>query len=445
MTLKDKATSVAQTLIDRGYTAFLVGGCVRDILLKREPKDYDIATSATPPQIQEVFPHNYAVGESFGCIKVNDDGNIFDVTTYRSEANYTDGRRPDTVIFETDPRQDVLRRDFTINGLLMDVQGNVIDYVDGLRDIESRTVRAIGNAHDRFTEDALRIMRAVRFVVQLGFIVSQDTFAAAKDTIAGLENISMERRRDEFRKILESEEPEIGLMLLRTCGALGYILPELLLLDGVEQPSKYHKHDVGTHVHAMIVHAEKPMSFELAMSILLHDIAKPQCKGLKPDGTIHFHNHEHVGKEMALNICERLHLTNDQRFIIGEFVHKHMRPHSALEMKPATLKRLCRVPRFEEFLELHRLDCLCSNENMETYVFLKKFYEEHKHEINVVPLITGYHLLAMGFKQGPIFKEILDAVETRQLNGELATTGQAVDFVNSYKKEIASEAKLGVV
>ena len=217
--------------------------------------------------------------------------------------------------------------------------------------------------------------------------------------------------------------------MLEHSGILAYILPELLKLKGVTQPAKYHRYDVDAHVYQMIAHAAKPMSFELAMAILLHDIAKPNCKSVKPDGTIHFYNHEHVGKEMSLVIGKRLKLTNDECFLIGEFVHKHMRPHSVLEMKPATIKRLCRIPRFEEFLELHRLDCICSNGNMETYDFLWKFYQEHKHEIEVTPLLTGYHLLALGFKPGPIYKKVLEAVETKQLNGELTTPGQAIDYV----------------
>jgi len=431
-----KACSIVGALQARNHTAFLVGGCVRDIVLERKPKDYDITTSATPEQIQEVFPHNYAVGESFGVIKVNIDGGIFDVATYRSEANYSDGRRPDIVKFETDPREDVVRRDFTVNGLLLLPNGNIVDYVGGLDDIANRRIKCIGDANDRFTEDALRIMRAVRFVAQLGFTVEHNTYHAAAANVGKLEHISMERRRDEFCKILESPEPELGFRLLETCGALAYILPEFAALHGVSQPAKYHRYDVDEHVFQMLCCAQKPLSFELAMAILLHDIAKPACKGFKEDGTIHFHNHEHVGKEMAHAICERMRLTNDQRFLIGEFVHKHMRPHSVLEMKPATIKRLCRVPRFDEFLELHRVDCVCSNGNTETYDYLWKYYQEHKHEVEVTPLITGYHLLALGFRPGPIYKQLLDEVETKQLNGELTTTGQAIDFVTAYKQEV---------
>lgn len=424
-----KALHIVQTLTNHGHSAFLVGGCVRDLLLNREPKDYDITTAATPPQIQEIFPHTVAVGEQFGVIKVNVGGDLIDVATYRSETDYSDGRRPDTVRYETDPREDVLRRDFTVNGLLMGADRQVVDYVGGLEDLKRKVIRAIGDPIHRFEEDSLRILRAVRFVCQLGFTVDSPTSLAACLLVPLLPRISMERIRDEFQKILESPEPELGLSMLKAIGALQHIIPELLDLDGVTQPAKYHRYNVGEHVRQMMVHARKPLTFELALAILLHDIAKPRCAGLKPDGTIHFHNHEHVGKEMAITICDRLKLSADQRFLVGEFVHKHMRPHTALEMKTSTLKRLCRIPRFDEFLELHRLDCLCSNGNMETYDFLSKFYDDHKHEVAVTPLITGHDLLALGVKPGPIYKTVLTEVETQQLDGTLKTKEEAMEVV----------------
>jgi poly(A) polymerase len=425
-----KAKTILKTLNDFGHEAFLVGGCVRDLILNREPKDYDIVTNAIPDEIKAIFPNHYLIGESFGIVKVLIDNDIFDVATYRSEKDYSDGRRPDEVKFVKIAKEDVIRRDFTMNGLLMSANGDIIDYVNGQQDIKDRLINCIGNPQERFMEDYLRILRTIRFSCQLDFGIDQDTFFAAKLHVGGLEKISQERITEEFKKILESNYPAAGLSNLKYINALQFIIPELLDLINCDQPPKHHKWDVYTHTLKMLESGQKPFSFTLAMAILLHDIAKPRCKGITY-GEITFHNHENVGAEMADEICRGMKLSNDEREIIVSHVKNHMTLFQAHKMNKSTLKRLCRLSDFEDLLELHRLDCLCARDNMETYDFISKFYAENKEVIRLPRLITGDDLIALGFTPGPNFKILLTEVENLQLGGEILTKEQALEFVKT--------------
>lgn len=423
-----KAKQILNTLISNGHTAYLVGGCVRDLLLKRTPKDYDIVTSANSEEIKQLFPINYPVGEQFGIIKVKIEDDIFDVATYRSEADYDDGRRPSTVKFEKTPDKDVSRRDFTVNGLLMDRDEQIIDFVSGQDDLNNGIIRCIGNPEDRFSDDYLRVLRAVRFSCQLNFTIEHNTRIAIEKCVSGLTKISQERITEEFKKILISENSNVGLRQLIGLRILDLIIPEFSVLYGVEQPPQFHKYDVGRHTCEMFFNTTKPSSFELAMAILLHDIAKPKCKGFNK-GRITFYGHEGVGTGMTKDICKRLKLDNKETDLIVSHVGNHMKMHQSRKMNPSSLRKLCLLPNFEELLELHRMDCYCSMGNMESYEFILNFYNENKTNLYNKPLLTGFHLQALGYEKGPVYKEILDEVKSAQLQGTIKTTGQAIDFV----------------
>src|SRR5258706_5297234 len=305
----EKAKRLLQQLHNNHFeTSYLVGGSVRDILLGKVPKDFDICTSATTDEIKRVFPNHYKIGEKFGTIGVKFEDSLFEITTFRSESNY-DGRRPESVLFERDPEKDVLRRDFTINGLLMDKCGIILDFVKGQQDLKDGIIRCIGQPKKRFEEDYLRIMRAIRFSCQLNFDIDRQTHSQMAIHISGLEKISKERIMEELKKILTLNNPELGMHELNLINAWNYIIPEVNDMKECEQPKQYHKYDVYCHTLMMITTSIKPLTFEFAMAILLHDIGKPRTKGFH-NGRITFYGHENVGAEMSKDICVRLKLSN---------------------------------------------------------------------------------------------------------------------------------------
>jgi tRNA nucleotidyltransferase/poly(A) polymerase len=433
------AEDICRKLRHAGYQAFLVGGCVRDILLGREPADYDVSTDATPERVQQLFPHSAAVGAQFGVIIVLDDARRADspqveVATFRSDIGYSDGRHPNRVVYTSSPQDDVQRRDFTINALLLDpATGQVLDYVGGRDDLNAGIVRAIGCAEDRFREDKLRMARAVRFAARFGYAIEAQTFAAISKLAAEIHQVSPERLRDELTKLLREGAARRGFELLDESGLLPELLPEIARLKGVEQPPQFHPEgDVWEHTLLMLEKLPAECSPTLAWGVLLHDVGKPSTftAPAGPAGRIRFDEHAEVGKLMAEEICRRFRFSNVETEQIAALVANHMRFKDVMRMKPATLKRFVRLEDFGEHLELHRLDCSSSNGHLENYEFARRFIEETPPEqVRPPRLISGDDLIAFGLRPGPNFKEILYAVEEAQLNGSLASREDALQFI----------------
>jgi poly(A) polymerase len=441
--LKDFSTNIVQTLRRRGFQAYLVGGCVRDLLLGRDPKDYDVATDATPQQVMEIFPQTYAVGVQFGVVLVpapdRDRDNAetppksdaVEVATFRSDIGYSDGRHPDEVRFSRDPREDVARRDFTINGMLLDpVTGEVFDYVGGRKDLEAGVIRTIGDPEQRFREDKLRMVRAVRFAARFQYPIEATTFAAIEKLAAQINVVSRERLRDELTRMLTEGQGRRAFLLLDESGLLAHVLPEISAMRGVEQPPEFHPEgDVFVHTLLLLENLPQPCPLTLAWGALLHDVGKPPT--FRVAERIRFDNHVEVGVKMAEEICARLRFSNADTEQILALVKNHMRFGHATRMKESTLKKFLRMPAFDEHLALHRADCLASHGNLSTYEFVRQKQEEIPPEkMRPRPLVTGDDLIAAGHVPGPKFREILDAVEDAQLEGRLFSRDQALEFVH---------------
>jgi poly(A) polymerase len=423
------ARDTVQTLRAAGHQAWLVGGCVRDLLLGVQPKDFDVATSALPEQIVQLFPHSGLAGAHFGVVLVHRDSACVEVATFRSDHNYADGRRPASVQFETGPRQDALRRDFTINGLMMDpADGRVLDFAGGRADLERRLVRAIGDPDARFQEDHLRLLRAVRFAARLGFEIESATFEAVRCNHAAILRVSAERVRDELVRILTEGGARRGFELLDASGMLADLLPEVAAMKGVEQPPEFHPEgDVWVHTLALLEKLDRP-SPALALGALLHDVGKPPT--FRVDGRIRFDCHVEAGVELARGVLSRLRFSREESAQVEALVANHMRFADVPRMRQSTLKRFLRLPRFDEHLELHRLDVLSSNGRLETYDLVKRKLEELPEErLKPAPLITGATLIAAGYQPGPLFAEILTAVEDAQLDGAVASEEEAMALV----------------
>jgi len=445
--LKDFSSSIIRTLRQRGFQAYLVGGCVRDLLLEREPADYDVATSATPSQVMEVFPETYAVGAQFGVVLVplplpekqrasGDDGGVrksstVEVATFRSDVSYSDGRHPDEVRFSHDPREDVARRDFTINGMMLDpMSGEVLDYVGGQRDLEAGIIRAIGDAERRFGEDKLRMLRAVRFAARFEYAIDKDTLSAIQRRAHETSLVSRERVRDELTKMLIEGHARRAFLLLDETGLLQEVLPEISAMKGVEQPPEFHPEgDVFEHTLLLLENLPQPCPATLGWGALLHDVGKPPTFRVAPD-RIRFDNHVDVGIKIAEEICERLRFSNSDTAQVLALVDNHMRFSHATRMKESTLKRFLRLPGFDEHLALHRADSLASHGNLSTYEFIReKLAEIPPEKIRPTVLISGDDLIAAGYAPGPRFREILEAVEDAQLEGKLSSRDEAMEFV----------------
>jgi putative nucleotidyltransferase with HDIG domain len=421
------AIEIIDLLHAGGYRAYLVGGCVRDHLLGKTPKDYDVATDARPDQILKHFPRAQRVGAHFGVVLVhNAAGEQVEVATFRSDHSYSDGRRPDRVEFETDPRQDALRRDFTINALFEDpVSGQILDFVGGQEDLSRQTIRAIGDPRRRFEEDRLRMLRAVRFAARLHFSVEQETMLAIRELVPFVRTVSPERIRIELVRILTEGSARRGLELLDESGLLFQILPEVKSLQGIQQPPEYHPEgDVWTHTLMMLDSLHKP-SATLAMGVLLHDIGKPST--FRMAERIRFDGHVEAGLKIAEDILQRLRFSGEECDQILALVGNHMRFKDVHQMRESTLKRFLRLPRFDEHLELNRVDCLCSNGRLESWAFMQaKFESLGEEEIRPVRLLTGRDLISEGFSPGPAFGKVMEEIETAQLEGNIKTKEQAL-------------------
>lgn len=442
MSARALAEQICRKLRAAGHQAYLVGGCVRDILLNREPVDYDVATDATPDQVLKIFPGSLAVGAQFGVVIVMEKGAEGDrataqqveVATFRSDVGYSDGRHPDKVIYTKSPEEDVRRRDFTINALLLDPEtGNVLDFVGGRKDLEAGIIRAIGDAKERFREDKLRMLRAVRFAARFHYAIDARTFAAIVRLAPEIHQVSAERMRDELTKLLTEGAARRGFELLDETKLLPEVLPEVARMKGVQQPPAFHPEgDVWTHTLMMLEGLPANCSPTLAWGVLLHDVGKPPTfkAPAAASDRIRFDEHVEVGVRMAQAICRRLRFSNDEIEQIMALVANHMRFKDVTRMKASTLKRFARLERFPEHLELHKLDCLSSHGSLDAYNFVKKFLAETlPEEVRPARLITGEDLKEMGFRPGPPFKEILEAIEEAQLSGEIGTREEALAFV----------------
>ena len=429
MSLQDKARFIVQRLRQEGYEAFFAGGCVRDMLLNKSPQDYDIATSARPEDLQRLFPQTIPVGAQFGVILVLIDGQPFEVASFRHDGPYLDGRRPSQVRYGS-LEEDILRRDFTINGMVYDpIEDRVIDLVEGRRDLERRLVRAIGNAEERFAEDRLRMIRAVRFAASLDFEIDAATFAAIQKFAGTITQIAWERIGDEVTRILTERGARRGFELLDGSGLLQILLPEVVSLKGTPQSPDYHPEgDVFAHTMLLLSHLEAP-SETLAYGGLLHDIAKPVC--FRQDAErVTFYGHTETGAAMAEEILRRLKRSRAVGERVAYLVRNHLRHVQAPQMRLSTLKRFLREDGIEELLELTRLDALASNGDLQYYQFCKtRLAELDEKQIRPAPLVRGDDLIALGFTPGPIFAEILRQIEDRQLGGELQNRDEAIEWI----------------
>jgi poly(A) polymerase len=447
---KQHATSIVRTLREHGHQAYFNGGCVRDLLLKREPADYDVATDATPQQVMRIFPETYAVGAQFGVVLVplpqeiclngatgvlarpdahNHD--VVEVATFRSDIGYSDGRHPDEVRFTRDPREDVQRRDFTINGMLYDpLADKILDFVGGQADLAAGIIRAIGDPERRFAEDKLRMLRGVRFAARFGYQIEPATFSAIQHLAPQIHQVSQERVREELTKMLTEGRAKRAFELLDETGLLQQVLPEISAMKGVEQPPQYHPEgDVFVHTLLLLEKVPAGCSKTLAWGALLHDVGKPPTFRVAPD-RIRFDGHVEIGVKMAAEICRRLRFSNDDTDQILALVDNHMRFGDVFRMKESTLKRFLRLPAFDEHLELHRIDSLSSHGLLDAYNYLREQQRSLPPEvIRPAPLLTGRDLIEAGYEPGPRFKEILEAVEDAQLEGRISTHAAAMEMV----------------
>ncbi len=416
---------------------------MRDLLLKKEPADYDIATSATPAEVMTIFPEAYAVGAQFGVVLVpvpeeqaerGGAPRTIEVATFRSDLGYTDGRHPDAVRFSTDPREDAVRRDFTINGMMLDpATEEVIDFVGGREDLKAGIIRAIGDADTRFSEDKLRMLRAVRFAARFDYRIEERTLAAIRRHAQEIELVSRERVRDELTRMLVEGNAPRALLLLDECGLLKEVLPEISAMKGVQQPPEFHPEgDVFVHTLLLLKNLPQPCPATLAWGALLHDVGKPATFRVAAD-RIRFDDHVDVGVKIAGQICSRLRFSNDDAAQILALVDNHMRFGHVMRMKEATLKRFLRLPAFDQHLALHRADSLASHGNLSTYNFIReKLAETPPQNLRPRPLITGDDLIAAGYRPGPRFREILGRVEDAQLEGRLESHDAALEFVRNH-------------
>jgi poly(A) polymerase len=442
--MNPKARDIVARLQQAGHTSYFAGGCVRDRLLGLEAKDYDIATGARPEEVQKLFPRvTDLTGKSFGVVRVLVDEESYEVATFRQDGPYKDGRHPESVRFAT-AEEDAQRRDFTVNGLFYDpVAERLIDYVGGEADLKAGIIRAIGNPLDRFTEDHLRLLRAIRFAAKLMFKIELKTWDTICAQATLIRSVSAERIRDELNKIWTAPKPEIGLDLLDRSGLLKEVLPDIAALHGVDQPPQFHPEgDVYEHTRLMLSKVRKP-DLELALSILFHDVGKKPTMTVDETGRIRFNEHESVGARMAEEIMTGLRYDNKTIGIVREAVQHHMQFKDVPRMRVSTLKRMMSREHFDLEMELHRIDCQSSHGDLRHYDFLKQQLETMTtDEINPPSLITGRDLLAMGLMPGREVGKILEAIRVAQLDGTVQTQAEALALARRLANSLTNSGNL---
>lgn len=432
------ARRIVERLAQAGHRALLAGGCVRDVLLGNQPKDYDVATDARPETVEALFQRTRAVGRQFGVVMVQGGGYDYEVATFRSESAYTDGRHPDRVSF-TGPEEDARRRDFTINGMFWDpLQDRVLDYVGGRKDLQRGVVRTIGDPDERFREDHLRLIRAVRFASRFEFRIEERTARAIRKLSHLIGEVAAERLQQELRAILTDKHPAEALRTMDELGLLKRILPEIEDTKGCEQPENYHPEgDVFVHTVLTVEKLGAHPDFELALAALLHDIGKPEAS--RRAGRKQFHRHSKIGEQMAAEVCDRLRLSNDEKERVCWLVRRHMYIRDARKMKDSTLKKLFATPGFDQLAELYKADALASWGNLDAYHYVMDRKESLTPEkIQPPKLIDGNDLLELGYAPGPPFGEILDRVRDSQLDGEISTRQEALDLARRTAESIGA-------
>jgi len=438
--MEETAREIAARLRENGHIAYFAGGCVRDMVRGLTAKDYDIATDARPEAVQRLFPRTHAVGAHFGVILVVENDFQFEVATFRSDEAYINGRHPTSVRFSS-PEEDAKRRDFTINGMFYDpVAEEVIDFVGGRADIAAKLVRAIGDPAQRFAEDRLRMLRAVRFATVLDYKIDSQTWDALVANASSINQISAERIRDELVRVFLSPNRVRGWDLLDSSGLMRAILPELDRMKGVLQPEQFHPEgDVFQHTRLMLQFLPETVSVPLVFAVLFHDVAKPVTATVDKTGRIRFNEHDRIGAEMTDAIMRRLRFSGAEIEAAVEMVRQHMVFKDVPRMRTAKLKRFMARLTFNDELELHRVDCESSHRMLDNYEFLLRKREEFASEpIIPPPLVRGDDLITLGLKPSPKFGEILEAVETQQLEGRLKTRAEALEWV---KREYLSDKK----
>jgi poly(A) polymerase len=442
------AQLAAERIVDRlrasGHEAYFAGGCVRDLLLGVEPSDFDVATSAHPDAVLALFSRTFAVGAHFGVVLVSDQIDareiVTEVATFRSDVAYLDGRHPTEVRFSSSPREDVLRRDFTINGMMFDpvlnrqtcsLTSSLLDYVGGQNDLRARLIRAIGDPALRFEEDKLRMLRAVRFAARFEFSLDPETERAIRLLAPGIGQVSRERVRDELTRMLTEGSARLAFELLDRTGLLREVLPEVSKLHGVQQPPEYHPEgDVWIHTLLLLEKLPAGVSPTLAWGALLHDIGKPATFSHYPPDRIRFNGHVEIGVRIAHDILRRLRFSNDDCAQILALVENHMRFGDVEKMKESTLRRFFRLPHFDEHLALHRLDVTSSHGDLSLYDFARRRREElSEEEVRPQLLVTGRDLIAAGYQPGPRFKEMLALAEDAQLEGRIHSTEEGLALI----------------
>lgn len=456
------AAEIVARLRSHGHQAYFVGGCVRDLLLGREPADFDIATSARPEQVLALFERSFAVGARFGVVLVASAGTgaggeladspevLTEVATFRNDHSYSDGRRPDSVAFSTRAQEDVERRDFTINGLLLDpdrlaelrlagetgrMSDAVLDFVGGVRDLTLGVVRAIGDPRLRFAEDRLRLLRAVRFAARLEFALDPATAAAIQEQAAGIEKVSRERVRDELTRMLTEGRARRAFELLDQTGLLAQVLPEVARMKGVAQPPQFHPEgDVWAHTLLLLEQLPEGCAPELAWGALLHDVGKPPTFRQAPD-RIRFDRHVEVGMRIAEEIFRRMRFSNSAAAQILSLIENHMRFGDVEKMKESTLRRFFRLPEFDQHLALHKMDCLASHGSLDCYRFAQeRFASLSREEVRPALLVTGKDLIAAGYQPGPEFKKMLALAEDAQLEGRIHSRDEGLALIRAFSE-----------
>jgi poly(A) polymerase len=430
-TARDAAAAIVVLLRAAGHQAYFVGGCVRDLLLGRAPKDFDVATSAIPDEVLNLFEKTFAVGAHFGVVLVCSNEIVTEVATFRSDGSYSDGRHPDAVRFSTNPEEDVKRRDFTINGMMLDpADDSVLDMVGGRQDLNAGLIRAIGDPGMRFAEDKLRMLRGVRFAARFAFDLEPATARAIEQLAPAVSQVSHERLREELTRMLTEGRARRAFEMLDATGLLAQVLPEVVRMKGVAQPPQYHPEgDVWVHTLLLLDGLTAGSPVPLAWAALLHDIGKPATFRVAPD-RIRFDGHVEVGIRIAAEICRRLRFPNSETEQILSLIGNHMRFADVLKMKESTLKRFFRLEHFDQHLALHRLDCLASHGSLELYDFARHRFETLPEEQVRPPLlVTGKDLIEAGYRPGPQFSQMLAMAEDAQLEGTIHTREEALAVI----------------
>ncbi len=435
--MKESAHTIVRKIQQAGYEAVFAGGCVRDQLLGKDPKDFDVATNATPEQILRIFPDGDSIGAHFGVILVRENGFHIEIATFREDGVYHDGRRPDAVRF-TDIHSDAKRRDFTINGMFQNPSSNeIIDLVDGQADLKARLIRAIGNPLERFEEDYLRVLRAIRFATVLDFELESDTWKALCAVAPKVKKIAVERIRDELDRIWRSTNRVRGFDLLVESGLMAVLIPEILDLQGCEQPPQWHPEgDVFVHTRIMLGMLEPDASLPLVLSVLFHDIGKPATYSYdETEDRIRFNGHDRVGAGMTEKILDRFKYPNAVIEAVVEGVAHHMQFANVQKMKVSKLKRFMARETFEDEMELHRVDCSSSNGMLDNHIFLRAKQEEFANEPLIPPrLLNGHDLMERGCKPGPQMGDILTKALDLQLEGQLLSREDALVWLDELLK-----------